>query len=176
MTHQPEKTLEQIVSELGRYPLEAFLFIQECIGAAAESVHGPLTPEMERLVQFMCRKDLDPEQLKALHEAGQAPAWVSALIDKIGGAEKLNRHVTGQQLCWSIRDVALKRWGYLARAVLSHWNIRRTEDIGAIVFALVNNGWLAKQPEDSIDDFKAVFSFTEAFDRSYRFESVGGKG
>ncbi len=172
MTQHPEKTIEQIVTETGRYPVEGFIFIQECIGLAAEAVHGQPSPEMERIVQYMARKNVGPEELARLYEEGDLPAWLIKLLDRIGGPEKMNRHVTGQQLCWAIRDAALKRWGLLARAVLAHWGITRTEDIGAIVFALVNNGWLSKQPTDSLDDFNQVFSFVEAFDKSYTFDHI----
>ncbi|HOB73006.1 MAG TPA: hypothetical protein PKG54_00640 [Phycisphaerae bacterium] len=170
---QPEKTLEQIVCETGRYPVEGFVFVQECIGAAADAVHGPPSPEMERVAQYMTRKNISLEELRQRYEDGDLPAWLTLLLDRIGGPEKLNRHVTGQQLCWAIRDTALKRWGLLARQVLAHWGITRTEDIGAIVFALVDNGWLSKQPTDSIDDFNHVFSFSEAFDRAYRIKLEG---
>ena len=127
---QPEKTLEQIVCETGRYPVEGFVFVQECIGAAADAVHGPPSPEMERVAQYMTRKNISLEELRQRYEDGDLPAWLTLLLDRIGGPEKLNRHVTGQQLCWAIRDTALKRWGLLARQVLAHWGITRTEDIG----------------------------------------------
>lgn len=169
MTHPPEKTLEQIVCETGRYPLDGFLFVQECIGVASDIVHGPPSPHLERLTEYMTREGINPEDLRRLYEHGGLPEKLAALVEDMGGAEKLNRHVTGQQLCWAIRDVAQQRWGLLARTVLAHWNITRTEDIGVIVFALVNSGWLQKQPTDTIADFDAVFDFHQAFDQTYQF-------
>jgi len=77
------------------------------------------------------------------------------------------RHVTGPQLCQGLRDLAQKRWGFLARQVLNRWNITSTNDFGQIVFLLVDNGWMQKQPHDSVEDFDNVFDFQEAFDRSY---------
>lgn len=172
MTNPPDKTLEQIVRETGRYPKDGFIFVQECISAAAEVVHGPPSPHMERLVEYMSREGLNPEDLRRLAENGALPEKEAAIIEDMGGADKLNRHVTGQQLCWAIRDVAQKRWGFIARAVLARWNITSTEDIGAIVFALVNNGWLQKQPTDTLADFDAVFDFRQAFDQAYRFNGT----
>ena len=58
----------------------------------------------------------------------------------------------------------------MARNVLARWNITRTEDIGAIIFALVENDWLQKQPTDRIEDFENAFSFDEAFSQAYRLE------
>jgi uncharacterized repeat protein (TIGR04138 family) len=80
-----------------------------------------------------------------------------------------NRHITGQQLCEGLRDLAIERWGYLARTVLNNWGISRTEDFGRIVYALIDAGILAKTDEDSPDDFVAVFDFAEAFERRYAF-------
>ena len=80
----------------------------------------------------------------------------------------MNRHITGQQLCMVIRDIARERWGLMASGVLGRWGIRSTQDIGAIIFALVENDWLQKQPTDSIEDFNDVFDFNDAFDHAYQ--------
>ena len=79
------------------------------------------------------------------------------------GSSGERRHVTGQQLCEGLRRLAIKKWGLLAREVLAHWGIYSTMDFGEIVFLLVNNGYLHKRPEDSIEDFRDVYSFDEAF-------------
>lgn len=73
------------------------------------------------------------------------------------------RHVSGQQLCLGLRDFAIKRYGRLARAVLHRWNIRKTDDFGRIVFAMIDEGILRKTPDDSLEDFANVFDFDEAF-------------
>ena len=78
-----------------------------------------------------------------------------------------HRHISGSQLCEGLRELAQKRWGLMARQVLKHWNITSTSDFGAIVFLLVNNGWMQKQPQDSIEDFDSVYDFVEAFDQDY---------
>jgi len=168
MSHKPSKPLEQIVREVGRYPVDAFLFIQECIGLASERVHGPLSQDQAALAQWMGREGIDPDELATRAETGNLPPDIVRAIKNLGGLQRVNRHVTGQQLCEAIRGIALERWGLMARNVLTRWNITRTEDIGAIVFALVDNGWLQKQPTDRIEDFEQVFSFSEAFDHQYR--------
>jgi len=78
--------------------------------------------------------------------------------------EEHGRHVTGQELCHGLRDFAQEQFGWLARTVLAHWHIHRTEDFGRIVFAMVEAGVLRKTEEDSIKDFTAVFDFDEAFE------------
>jgi uncharacterized repeat protein (TIGR04138 family) len=81
-----------------------------------------------------------------------------------------SRHVTGRDLCEGLREFALLKWGLLARTVLARWNIRRTLDFGRIVFALVENGWMAKTDEDTIEDFRDVYDFKTAFEAGYRIE------
>lgn len=73
------------------------------------------------------------------------------------------RHVSGQQLCRSLRNEAVDRWGLLARTVLSRWNIKATLDFGNMVYLLVTNGLMQKTDEDSLEDFRDVFEFEKAF-------------
>jgi uncharacterized repeat protein (TIGR04138 family) len=83
------------------------------------------------------------------------------------------RHVSGQQLCLGLRELAIERFGLLAPCVLRHWKIARTEDFGRIVYALIEAEQLAKSPDDSIDDFHSVFDFEEAFSPSALSQRVG---
>jgi len=78
------------------------------------------------------------------------------------------RHLTGPELAEGVRDLALIRFGLMARTVLEFWGIQSTGDVGAIVFALVDAGILIKQDEDTPTDFADVFDFEEAFERNYR--------
>ncbi|MGD8700278.1 MAG: hypothetical protein PVJ43_13365 [Gemmatimonadales bacterium] len=77
------------------------------------------------------------------------------------------RHITGQELAKAVRDLAIQRFGPMARTVLEHWGIHATSDIGEIVYALIEYRVLIKQDSDSLDDFRDVFSFDDAFDRDY---------
>ena len=73
------------------------------------------------------------------------------------------RHVSGEQLCNAMRDLALERWGRLAQPVLAKWNIHATIDLGHMVYLLVNNSFMRKTDEDSVEDFRDVYSFGDAF-------------
>jgi uncharacterized repeat protein (TIGR04138 family) len=73
------------------------------------------------------------------------------------------RHVSGAQLCLGLRDFALKKYGMLARTVLSHWGVHRTDDFGRIVFAMIDAGVMRKSEQDSLADFQGVYDFDEAF-------------
>ncbi len=74
-----------------------------------------------------------------------------------------SRHVSGHDLCLGLRDFGRKEYGLLARTVLHRWRVQRTEDFGHIVFAMVDAGMMHKTDQDSIADFRDVFSFEEAF-------------
>ncbi len=91
---------------------------------------------------------------------------LSALHHRLSGLE-LPRHISGAEVADAVRELALERFGPLARTVLEHWGIHATTDIGEIVFALVECGVLIKQPEDSHEDFEGLFSFEAAFEDSY---------
>jgi uncharacterized repeat protein (TIGR04138 family) len=77
------------------------------------------------------------------------------------------RHITGRELALACRDLALERYGVMARLVLDHWGVRSTADIGDIVFTLVELELLISQPGDSREDFVDVFDFDQAFEREY---------
>ncbi len=77
------------------------------------------------------------------------------------------RHISGQELSEGAREIALERYGPMARTVLEHWGIHTTDDLGDIVFALVDCGILVKQTEDRREDFCDVFDFEEAFELDY---------
>ena len=77
------------------------------------------------------------------------------------------RHITGNELANGVRELALSRYGPLARTVLEHWGIHETEDVGRVVFAMVEQGILVKEDEDDQQDFTDLFDFEEAFEREY---------
>ncbi|MEY2525897.1 MAG: hypothetical protein QOE73_668 [Verrucomicrobiota bacterium] len=73
------------------------------------------------------------------------------------------RHVAGPELLEGVRQYALKEFGPLVITVFESWGIRSCEDIGHMVFNLIDAGVFGKTEEDSMEDFKAVYDFQEAF-------------
>jgi len=73
-------------------------------------------------------------------------------------------HISGEELAWSCRDLALEQFGLTARTVFSHWGIRSTDDIGKMVFVLIEVGLLMPHEEDRIEDFHAVFDLADTFE------------
>ncbi|MEZ6319346.1 MAG: hypothetical protein R3B49_11450 [Phycisphaerales bacterium] len=78
--------------------------------------------------------------------------------------EDESRHVSGHQLCLGLRDFGVQQYGLLARDVLNRWGIHETLDFGKIVFAMVEAGLMRKTDDDTLDDFRNVYQFDEAFD------------
>lgn len=88
------------------------------------------------------------------------------------GLSDIDRHLSGQQLCMGLRDFAIDRFGFLAPTVLQSWSIGRTDDFGRIVYALIDLGVMSRTPDDSVEDFRAVYDFSEAFHRQALVEHI----
>jgi uncharacterized repeat protein (TIGR04138 family) len=91
---------------------------------------------------------------------------LSALHTVMRGLEE-PRHISGQELVEGARSLAMDRYGPMARTVLEYWGIHATEDLGDIVFTLVDVGVLIKQNDDTRADFRGVFDFEDAFEKNY---------
>ncbi len=127
MNEITRKTLEQVVEECGRYPLEAFEFVRMGLNHTVQKLHGDTRNKTEQ-----------------------------------------ECHVSGQQLSWGLRDFAVEKYGLMARVVLGHWGIVRTNDFGRIVFAMIDNKLMQKTDEDDLRDFHQVYDFGVAFDAPKR--------
>ena len=51
----------------------------------------------------------------------------------------------------------------MVMTVFDSWGIRSCEDVGHMVFNLIGAGVFGKTEQDSIEDFKNVYDFEEAF-------------
>jgi len=129
MGREREKSMEQVVREDGRYPPEAYRFLQEGLAKATEMTYG-----------------------------GRAPS---------GG----QRHVTGQEICHALRELAIERWGMLALTVLRKWNIHSTLDFGNMVYLLIEHKFMKKAESDSLEDFRDVYDFEKEFGSEQSFEA-----
>lgn len=97
----------------------------------------------------------------------EAYAFVRAGLDYTVRRLDKPRHVSGQELLDGIREFALVEFGPMTRTVLNGWGIRRTEDIGEIVFNMVETGLLGKTEKDSRADFANGYDFDEAFRKPF---------
>ena len=76
-------------------------------------------------------------------------------------------HVCGRELLQGTCDLARKEFGFLAKTVFRQWGIQRTDDIGEIIFNLIEAHVLTKTENDNRNDFHNVFEIdrilTEGF-------------
>ena len=130
---------------------------------------------------------ISPEQLVALLRDGQSNApFPFSLFDEVAanhpnytkeafcfvrdGVDHAvrshagdSRHVTAHELIESLRILALERYGSGARQQLRSWGVKRCEDFGEIVFALIDKGAFGKRQEDRKEDFDDGYDFASAF-------------
>lgn len=135
----PEQVRDRIVHIAqfdGRYAPAAFFFVNEAVTAA---VRWLKSGEMKA-------RDVAPSRSDA--EGGDS------------------FHVSGYELLEAFRRLARERWGCLARQVLASWGVRRTEDVGEIVYLMVEDEKLdwRRRESDSKAEFGGGYDFAEAFD------------
>lgn len=171
MVDDPAKAMDDLVAHIGRYPEQAFYFVREGLSYAANKVHGEESEAHRGLQQFLAMNDIDWDEMIQQYFSGHLPEPIVEAIEAAGGTDKLSRHIGGGQLCWGLRDYALRRWGMLARTVLESWNVRGTSDFGRIVFGFIDFNMMQSEDDDKIEDFQEVFSFEEAFDDPFRLDN-----
>jgi uncharacterized repeat protein (TIGR04138 family) len=134
--------LARIIATDPRYTIDAYVFILESLGHARQ--------------QKLKAKGRDRD--KPLSTARVRRTRSSPTSKKAGESG----HVSGRELCESVRRLGLRQFGLLAATVFGHWGLRSTSDIGDIVYHLIDAGDLEKTPSDSRSDFDNVFDFETA--------------
>ena len=75
----------------------------------------------------------------------------------------VSQHVTASELLEGFRRLALNEFGPMTPTVLDYWGIRSCQDIGRMVFYLVEAGAFGRTEEDTLDGFNPGFDFHEVF-------------
>lgn len=68
-----------------------------------------------------------------------------------------DHHVSGAELLRGVCDLAIREFGMMAPVVFRQWRVRTTDDIGKMVFDLIEVGRLSKSDRDALDDFRGLF-------------------
>lgn len=135
----------QQIRDRAPYAPEAFRFVREGLNHTLERIAGPHTSPHDDASQGVA--DVADQGLGGFMEP-----------------EAHTRHVSGQELCMGLRSYAVERYGLLAKTVLRGWGVLKTEDFGKIVYAMVDAGLMRTSEHDSMDDFRGVYEFDEAFE------------
>jgi uncharacterized repeat protein (TIGR04138 family) len=98
------------------------------------------------------------------------PFVVGALGTAVAGlpeerrADPERRHLSGRELLEAVMTLARHEFGPLAGTVFREWGVTCGEDVGHIVFQLVEAGQLSARPEDTLADFTAVHDLPAALE------------
>jgi uncharacterized repeat protein (TIGR04138 family) len=87
---------------------------------------------------------------------GFVVAALGVTVQSLSPERKLDperRHLSGQELLHGVVRLARGEFGVLAPTVFQEWGVLTSEDVGRIVFLLVEGGQLSARPEDRLDDF-----------------------
>ncbi|MFT3991901.1 MAG: hypothetical protein QM680_10880 [Luteolibacter sp.] len=76
-------------------------------------------------------------------------------------------HVSGPQLLAGFRDLALQQFGPMASTLMQEWGVRKCQDVGDMVFHLIEEQVFGKQDSDRREDFSEVFPFEESLTAPY---------
>lgn len=137
----PSLAIAELLQKDRRYRYDAYVFVSEAL-SYAQQVLG-------------MGADCPSEPTDPASGGAEAP-------------EEPQRHVTGQELCEAIRQLALHQYGYMAKTVLNSWGVYTTSDFGEIVFNLIRIGHMRKTPDDRREDFDNVYDFEAALEEGFR--------
>ena len=116
----------------------------EASAVNTERTHEDEAEELEKVHVFL---------LEVLHLA----------VNRDGAAH----HVGALEVVQTVRDQAIDRYGPLARTVLDRWGIRSSEDIGRLVFQMIDKGILLRSDQDHPGQFVNLLDFDQAFEIDY---------
>ena len=111
--------------------------------------------------EIMFRDAVDELRERGSHFAREAYVFVVAALgetvralpaDRLADAER--RHLSGRELTAGIVRIAREEFGPLASMVFREWGVCANEDVGTMVFQLVEAGQLSARPEDTLADFR----------------------
>ena len=137
--------LAKLLADDSRYKIEAYQFVgagleyaQEVLGMGTSGPAGPKRKKRETTAKRIADDEARPV-----------------------------RHVSGQQLCWALKELAHRQFGRMAKLVLASWGIRATSDFGQIVYNLIEIKKMSKSERDRRQDFENVYDFEQALVQDY---------
>jgi uncharacterized repeat protein (TIGR04138 family) len=68
-----------------------------------------------------------------------------------------DHHVSGAELLRGTCELAVREFGMMAPVVFKQWGVHTTDDVGEIVFKLIEVKRLSKSDRDDPDDFHDLF-------------------
>ncbi len=72
-------------------------------------------------------------------------------------------HISATELLEAFRLLTLKEFGPMSLTLLQYWGIKNSNDIGYIIFNLIEAGVVGKTEDDTLAAFANGFDFEKAF-------------
>ena len=91
----------------------------------------------------------------------RAYALLMEVVHRLGGEGE--KHMTGEDILEEFKEFALDQYGPLTYRVLTEWGLKSCEDIGEMMFNLVEFHRVRKDEQDSEESFLGGYDFEEAF-------------
>lgn len=123
---------------------------------------------MKKNIEQIAKEDgrYDPSALKFVYDG--LGYTIQSL--KKSGKQSDSNHISGAELANGIAQLAVKRWGRMAKTVLNHWGVTTTRDMGDIVYLMITNEWMTAQETDTVEDFNNIYDFEELFEKNFTFK------
>ena len=86
-----------------------------------------------------------------------------------------SRHVSGPELLEGFRDHALEQFGPMASTLMAEWGVRQCQDVGDMVFLLIEEQVFGKQDSDRREDFAGSFDLLGALKAPFLPRSGGNR-
>lgn len=107
----------------------------------------------------------DPRYHPAAYELVRDALHIAAKKFRDENAD--DQHVSGQELLAGFRDHVLSEYGPMSNIILEQWGLQRGEDVGNIVYNLIDVGYFGKNDGDSLEDFAGGYDFAIAFSEPF---------
>lgn len=110
-----------------------------------------LTAEQKFKLLLRTHNDYEPEAYNLIYEV------LDYTNKNVVKKKRSNHHVIPYELLRGFRLYAIDKFGCLARTVLNELEIRTTQDVGNIVYNLIEYGLMGEQHIDKKKDFHKVY-------------------
>ena len=99
-------------------------------------------------------RERDPRYRREAY--GFVVAALGATVQSLPAARRrdpVHRHLSGGELLQGLASLARREFGFMAPTVFREWGLHSSEDVGRIVFELIESRQLSARPEDRLEDF-----------------------
>lgn len=115
------------------------------------------------MIRLGYNMDVDDKLLEVIETCGYSHDAVFHVCQAINhattcihGERKPDGHVTAKEICKAVCELAEANYGYQAYDELTQLRLLRGEDVGSIVYALIDGGLATQRDSDRIDDFNGI--------------------